>query len=76
MRLELIDPALGRRRYYELSLAPSLLGGVALERRWGRIGAAGGSRRIELHDDLAAARAAFRRWRRRKVGKGYRRVGR
>lgn len=76
MRLELIDPGRNARRYYELRLAPSLFGGVALARRWGRIGAGGGTERIELYDTAREAAAAYRRWRRRKRLKGYRRVDR
>ena len=76
MRLERIDAEVGAFRYYELSLVRSLLGGVTLLRRWGRIGAKGGAMRIEHHPDALAARRALRRWQRAKTKRGYVRIAR
>lgn len=54
------DPASNMARFYHLSLEPTLFGGIALLRRWGRIGTTG-QQRMELHADVAAAEAAYLR---------------
>lgn len=72
MRLEFRDPARNAARYYEMRLTRTLFGGAALERRWGRIGAAGGMLRIDLFADLPAAKRAHRQLRRAKRARGYR----
>lgn len=42
--LEKRDPARNMRRYYRVSVAPTLFGEFALVREWGRIGQRGGRR--------------------------------
>lgn len=74
LTLQRIEPARNVARYYCLSIEPALFGGVALVRRWGRLGTHG-RRRIELHADAAAARAAFGKLAAAKRRRGYRPAG-
>jgi predicted DNA-binding WGR domain protein len=67
------DPEQNRARFYELRLQPTLWGGVALVRAWGRLGAPGRARVIE-YPDRAALPVAERMVRRRRR-RGYRLVG-
>ena len=41
VHLRCIDPALGKRRFYRMTVQPTLFGGWVLVREWGRIGRAG-----------------------------------
>jgi predicted DNA-binding WGR domain protein len=68
--LHRIEPAANMARYYGISLEPTLLGDVALVRRWGRIGTHG-ARMIELHPDKSAALAAFGKLALAKRRRGY-----
>src|SRR5690606_10377191 len=72
--LRRIDPSRNMARFSALSLEPSLFGGVALVRRWGRIGTRG-HQALELRRDLDAGRAALLRRVRAKRRRGYRPVG-
>lgn len=69
--LHRIDPARNMARYYALSLEPTLFGGMALARRWGRIGTRG-AQIVELHPSRAAALEALRRVEAAKRRRGYR----
>jgi predicted DNA-binding WGR domain protein len=68
--LQRIDPAANMRRFYRLEVCPTLLGGWALIRHWGRIGSSGQS--IETwYDSEAAAWYAGEKIRRKKLRRGY-----
>ncbi|RAH96583.1 polymerase [Acuticoccus sediminis] len=41
VRLRCIDPTHNKRRFYSLSIQPTLFGEWALVREWGRLGSAG-----------------------------------
>ena len=69
-----VDPAEQRFRFYELRLQPTLWGGVALVRAWGRLGAPGRWAAAEYPDREAAGPDVERAVRRR-LGRGYRLVG-
>ena len=58
-------------RFYSLSLQPTLLGGVDLVRRWGRMGTDGGSVLTQTFPDEAAAQAALDRLAGLKRRRGY-----
>lgn len=59
------------RRFYMLSIQPTLFGEVSLIRNWGRIGAAGQTM-VETFDRPLDAKAAFLRIERQKIRRGYR----
>ena len=59
------------RRFYGLSVQPTLFGGASLVRSWGRIGTQGQSM-METFDDEAEARRAMTRLERSKKRRGYR----
>ena len=65
-----IDHARNMARFYSLSVEPSLFGGSALVRRWGRIGTEG-RQKIELFDTAAEAADAHSRFAARKLRRGY-----
>ena len=71
IRLEKIDHAKRQRRFYALSVVPTLFGEWALVREWGRIGAHGGQRKEEWHVSEAVALAECERIKRQKERKGY-----
>ena len=58
-------------RFYSLTLQPTLLGGVDLVRRWGRLGTQGGSMLTETYPDEASAQAALEKLAARKRRRGY-----
>lgn len=58
-------------RFYSLTLQPTLLGGVDLIRRWGRIGTQGGSTLTETYPDEASAQAALAKLAALKRRRGY-----
>ena len=59
------------QRFYSLSTSPTLFGGAALVREWGRIGS-NGQRRVDLYDTEPEARAAKDEFVRMKQARGYR----
>lgn len=59
------------QRYYSLSTSPTLFGGAALIREWGRIGSSG-RRRIDLFDTDFEASVALDELMRLKRARGYR----
>ncbi|MFH1554751.1 MAG: WGR domain-containing protein [Pseudomonadota bacterium] len=71
LHLRRIDPARNMRRFYTLSLQPTLFGGTSVVRNWGRIGA-GGQSMIETFDEPDAACTALSRLERSKRRRGYR----
>ncbi|CAM5279451.1 hypothetical protein AFEL58S_00194 [Afipia felis] len=58
------------RRFYTLSIQPTLFGGASVVRHWGRIGASGQSM-IETFDAPAEADGALARLERSKRRRGY-----
>lgn len=58
------------RRFYLLSLQPTLFDGVAVIRNWGRIGMSGRTM-MQTFDDKARAGEAFNRLERTKRRRGY-----
>ncbi len=69
LHLRRIDAARNMRRFYMLSLQPTLFGGVALIRNWGRIGT-NGQAMIETFDAAEQAQSALGRVE-RKRRRGY-----
>jgi predicted DNA-binding WGR domain protein len=68
--LRRINPSLNMRRFYMLSIQPTLFGGASLVRNWGRIGASGRAL-IETFDRPDQADGALRRLEQRKRRRGY-----
>ena len=70
LHLRRIDAARNMKRFYMLSLKPTLFGGVALIRNWGRIGT-NGQTMVQTFDGSAEAGEAFGRLERVKRKRGY-----
>ncbi|MBS9722130.1 WGR domain-containing protein [Tianweitania sp. BSSL-BM11] len=70
LHLHRIDPSRNMRRFYMLTIQPTLFGDVSLLRHWGRIGTNGQSM-MQTFADPEAARAAFHRLERIKRNRGY-----
>lgn len=66
-----IDPAQGKRRFYRLTVQPTLFGEWVLLREWGRIGRAG-QIKSEHFRHIGQAVDALQRMVRRKRRRGYR----
>jgi predicted DNA-binding WGR domain protein len=71
VHLRRIDPSRGMWRFYSLTLQPTLLDAVDLVRRWGRLGANGGSTLTETNPDGASAQATLEKLAARKRRRGY-----
>ena len=71
VHLRRIDPAQNMRRFYSLSVQPTLFGGASLIRDWGRIGTRGQTM-METFDTAEDADLAFHRLERSKRRRGYR----
>ncbi|MFG1428882.1 WGR domain-containing protein [Roseixanthobacter glucoisosaccharinicivorans] len=70
LHLRRIDAARNMRRFYLLSIQPTLFGGAALVRNWGRIGTSGQTM-MQTFDDSAKAGEAFGKLERTKRRRGY-----
>ena len=70
IRLERREPAYNRLRFYNIAITPTLLGGWALVREWGRIGQPGTVRETWFESESAAIEAG-ERLRQRKARGGY-----
>ncbi|OKO70103.1 WGR domain-containing protein [Bradyrhizobium sp. NAS96.2] len=68
--LRRIDLSRNMRRFYALSIQPTLFGGASVVRHWGRIGSNGQSL-IETFDDAGTADCALMRLERVKRQRGY-----
>ena len=68
--LERLDRRRNISRFYRLSIEPTLFGGVALVREWGRIGT-DGCRRLDLFVTDSTARRALKRLADIKASRGY-----
>ena len=71
VHLKRIDPEQNMRRFYCLTVQPTLFGGASLIRDWGRIGTRGQTM-METFDDAEEADKAFDRLERAKRRRGYR----
>jgi len=71
LRLEHIDPARNRRRWYVLSVQPTLFGEWALIREWGRLGNDGGQSDTALYASELDALSACDALRAVKTRRGY-----
>lgn len=71
LHLRRIDPTRNMRRFYVLSIQPTLFGGASLVRNWGRIGTNGQSM-METFDQPGQAGGALSRLERSKRRRGYR----
>lgn len=70
VHLRRVDATRNMRRFYLLSLQPTLFGGIAVVRNWGRIGTSGQTM-MQTFDDSARAGEAFDRLKRIKRRRGY-----
>lgn len=70
VHLRRVDASRNMRRFYRLSLQPTLFGGVAVVRNWGRIGTHGQTL-MQTFDDDATAGEAFVQLERIKKRRGY-----
>lgn len=70
VHLRRIDPAQNMRRFYSLSIQPTLFGGASLIRDWGRIGTRGQTM-METFDSADDADLEFDRLERSKRRRGY-----
>jgi predicted DNA-binding WGR domain protein len=59
------------RRFYRLSVEPTLFGGYALVREWGRIGARHGRFKEDWHGSESDAANAFAEALKRRLVRGY-----
>lgn len=66
-----IDPAHNQRRFYALSVNPTLFGAWSVSREWGRLGHRGGRIKVDEHDDRRAAQAALEKLKLQKERRGY-----
>ena len=73
--LRRINPSLNMRRFYLLSIQPTLFGGASVIRNWGRIGSSGQTM-METFDGQEDADRALSRLERTKRKRGYRDVHR
>jgi predicted DNA-binding WGR domain protein len=71
VHLRRIDPTQNMRRFYCLTLQPTLFGGASVIREWVRIGTRGQSM-METFDQVAEAEQLFKRQLQRKIQRGYR----
>lgn len=69
-----IDPALNMRRFYNLSIQPTLFGDASLVRNWGRIGAKG-QLMIQTFDKSTEAGQALIQLEQAKRKRGYCDIG-
>ncbi|MDH6265933.1 putative DNA-binding WGR domain protein [Rhizobium sp. SG_E_25_P2] len=59
------DPGRNMARFFALEITHDLLGGIRLERRWGRIGQHG-RLAVDMYSNLKEAKSAMEVWRARK----------
>ena len=68
--LQRVDPKRNMYRFYAVTVEPTLFGGWAVVRQWGRIGSAG-SIRVDPHESMGEAIDAVRQINRSKMRRGY-----
>lgn len=69
--LQKVAPAQNQRRYYALSVCPTLFGEWSLVREWGRLDQRGGTMKSAVFPTEADAEVALRSVQRRKERRGY-----
>lgn len=74
VHLKRVDPEQNMRRFYSLTVQPTLFGGASLIRDWGRIGTRGQTM-METFDEADDADKALNRLERAKRRRGYRDAG-
>ena len=74
VHLKRVDPEQNMRRFYCLTVQPTLFGGASLIRDWGRIGTRGQTM-METFDEADDADKALNRLERTKRRRGYRDAG-
>jgi predicted DNA-binding WGR domain protein len=70
IHLHRVDPALNMRRFYSLTIQPTLFGGASVIRNWGRIGT-NGQAMTETFDEPDEAQRVLRRLETMKRRRGY-----
>jgi predicted DNA-binding WGR domain protein len=70
VRLQCIDPAKNKRRFYVMKIQPNLFGEWELVREWGRIGA-GGRIRYDVYPSVSSAQEALDQLKEKKAIRGY-----
>ena len=70
IHLHHVDPALNMRRFYRITIQPTLFGGASLIRNWGRIGT-NGQAMIETFDAPVDADRALAHLEQKKRRRGY-----
>lgn len=70
MELSKIDPANNMRRFYRLSVEPTLFGEFALVREWGRLGSKRGRIKEEWHKSVSDADVALAKATKRRMERG------
>lgn len=70
LRLQCIDPAKNKRRFYVMKIQPNLFGEWELIREWGRIGAGGRVRR-DAYPSAGLALDALQALSKIKANRGY-----
>jgi predicted DNA-binding WGR domain protein len=71
VRLEKINPFKRQYRFYELSTGQTLFGEWCLTREWGRIGAAGGQKKVDYLTSKEEAELALADLKAAKNKRGY-----
>ncbi|EAV40995.1 hypothetical protein SIAM614_29736 [Stappia aggregata IAM 12614] len=69
--LKRVDPVRNMNRFYHLSVEPTLFGGFAVRRSWGRVGTWGRTR-LDLFTDASSALAHQQKLAFQKQRRGYR----
>ncbi len=69
--LKRVDPVRNMNRFYHLSVEPTLFGGFAVRRTWGRLGTRGRTR-LDLFADASSALAHQQKLAAQKHRRGYR----
>jgi predicted DNA-binding WGR domain protein len=73
-RLVKVDPERNVRRWYTIAWGPTLFGGYAVVRSWGRMGTSWAQCKSEVFEDGDAACTAAEAQARRRLRRGYRLV--
>jgi predicted DNA-binding WGR domain protein len=71
MELRKIDPTKNMRRFYRLSVEPTLFGDFVLVREWGRIGAGQGRTKEEWYASANEVNAALGKAIKHRFARGY-----
>lgn len=70
VHLRCVDSARNKRRFYVISVEPTLFGGMSLVRHWGRIGTIG-RLRVDMFETMPDALMALTRLEQSKRRRGY-----